>query len=257
MNAARLVIHQCRYDQKQFWREPAAVFFTIALPVIFLLLFASIFGTGTTRIRGHDIESSTYYVPGILTLALVAATTVNLAVGVTNERERGHLKRVRATPAPAWVVLGGKALTAFIVAVLMAVVVTGIGRVLYGVEVPGSTLLGLLLTLVVAVPALAVMGFALTAAIPSENAAPPVTNAVVLPLYFISGVFIPSDQIPDWMLSIADAFPVKPLFDALLTAFDPLTTGAGIELGDLAVVAAWGVAGAVAAARLFRWSPRT
>ena len=68
---------------------------------------------------------------------------------------------------------------------------------------------------------------------------------------------MPSEQIPDWMNSIASVFPVKPLFDGLLTAFDPNTTGAGIPWGDLAVLAAWGVAGIVLALRFFRWSPRT
>jgi ABC-2 type transport system permease protein len=106
------------------------------------------------------------------------------------------------------------------------------------------------------VVALAGLGFAAAGLVPSENAAPPVANAIVLPLEFISGVFIPSEAIPAWMDSIASVFPVKPLFDAILTAFDPSTTGAGIAWADLAVLTAWGVAGVLLALRFFRWSPR-
>jgi ABC-2 type transport system permease protein len=92
--------------------------------------------------------------------------------------------------------------------------------------------------------------------VPSENSAPPIANVIVLPLEFISGIFVPSDQIPGWMQSVADVFPLAPLFDALLTAFNPATEGAGIAWGDLAVVAAWGVAGLIFAMRFFRWSPK-
>src|SRR5207244_504109 len=99
-------------------------------------------------------------------------------------------------------------------------------------------------------------GFALTALIPTEEAAPAVTNAIVLPLYFLSGVFIPENEIPKGVLDVASVFPIRPLFEALLTGFDPFTKGAGFEFGHLAVVAAWGVAGLLLAARTFRWVPR-
>src|SRR5262249_24418370 len=70
----RMVLHQYRYDQKMFWREPASVFFTVALPIIFLFLFASIFGDHDVKVGGGRINGVTYYVPSILTLAIVSAT---------------------------------------------------------------------------------------------------------------------------------------------------------------------------------------
>jgi ABC-2 type transport system permease protein len=102
---------------------------------------------------------------------------------------------------------------------------------------------------------LAALGFAVAGVVPSENAAPAVANVIVLPLEFMSGIFVPSEQIPDWMDTIASVFPVKPLFDSLFAAFDPLAGGIGVAWGDLAVVAAWGVAGVLLALRSFRWSP--
>jgi ABC-2 type transport system permease protein len=251
-----LALHQYRYDQRQFWREPASVFFTVTLPLIFLVLFVAIFGNDTTRIGDHEIKSSTYYVPAILALALINATFVNLTVWVTIARERGQLKRARATPVPAWVIIAGRTLTAAAVAGVMVVVVCAFGAVLYGVALPDSTLPGVILAILVGTFALAALGFAAAALVPSENSAPPVANVVALPLEFISGIFVPSDVIPDWMDAIAGVFPVKPLFDAVLTAFDPTTTGSGIAWGDLAVLAAWGVAGTAVAVRFFRWSPR-
>jgi ABC-2 type transport system permease protein len=257
VSALRLIWHQYRYDQRTFWREPAAVFFTVVLPLIFLFIFVSIFGNEPIQAGAKEIPGSTYYVPGILALAIVSATTVNLAITMTTLRERGTLKRVRSTPLPPWVFMAARLLTAMAVSVLMVVLVTLLGRIVYGVAIPTRTLPGLLLAVVVGTAACCCLGFALTAVIPSENAAPAVTNALVLPLYFFSGIFIPNDDIPRGMQIVGDIFPVKHLFQALLAAFNPLTKGAGIEGVHLLVLAGWGLAGLLVASRTFRWSPRS
>jgi ABC-2 type transport system permease protein len=131
-----------------------------------------------------------------------------------------------------------------------------IGKLLYGVTLPGSTLPGVVIALAVGAGSFCVMGIAASAAIPNEDSAPPMVNAVILPLYFISGVFFDVKDAPNWLTDLADVFPVKHLAEALLKAFDPRTTGAGIAWGDLAVVAAWGAAGLVAALLFFRWTPK-
>lgn len=250
-----LVARQLGADLRVFWREPASVGFTVALPVMFLVLFVSIFGNAETRVGGRVIDGATYYVPGILALSITSAAFLNLAISVVIARERGVLKRARSTPLPPWVFMAGRVGTAILVAVGLAVVVSVLGAVLYGVELPRATLPTALLTLVVGSAAFAALGLLVTAAIPSEDSAPPITNVIVLPLYFISGIFVPSEQLPTALVTVADVFPVKPLFDAMLAAFAP-TGGSGFAWGDLAVLAAWGVAGALLAARVFAWTPR-
>jgi ABC-2 type transport system permease protein len=125
------------------------------------------------------------------------------------------------------------------------------------VAIPDTTLPAALLTLVVGAAAFNCIGIALTVAIPSQDAAPAVTNAVALPLYFISGIFIPETEIPDGVLHVADVFPFRHFFEALFDAFDPATTGSGLELGNLAVVVLWGAAALLIAARWFRWTPHS
>ena len=78
----------------------------------------------------------------------------------------------------------------------------------------------------------------------------------MLPLYFISGVFVPIDTLPKWLVHLAGLFPVRHLAAALLTAYNPHTRGAGFAANDLLVVAAWGVAGFVVAVRRFSWLPK-
>lgn len=255
MSAIALVVHQFRYDQKTFWRNPASVFFTVLLPLIFLFIFATIFGNDEIEQLG-GVKTTTYYVPAILTLAVISATMVSPAISITGDRESGVLKRVRGTPLPSWVFIVGRVGNALVISLLMLVVVTLLGRAVYGVSIPTETLPAVLVTLVVGASAFACLGFALTVIIPSEQAAPAVTNAIALPLYFISGIFIPESEIPDGVLHVADLFPFRHFFEAFFAGFDPATTGIGFEWGNLAIVAAWGLAGLVVAALFFRWTPR-
>jgi ABC-2 type transport system permease protein len=138
----------------------------------------------------------------------------------------------------------------------MVVLVAVIGRLVYDVSIPTERLPAVLVALAVGAFAFCCLGFALTAAIPSEDAAPAISNAVVLPLYFISGIFIPDSEIPEGVLHFADLFPIRHFFEAFFIAWDPNTSGAGFAFGDLAIVAAWGVAGLLVALFAFRWEPR-
>jgi ABC-2 type transport system permease protein len=253
MTGPALAWHQFRYDQIAFWRSPAGVFFTVLFPLIFLVLF-NLFGGD--QIEELGLSVSTYYVPAIITLAVVSATTQKLAINLTEDRESGRLKRVRGTPLPPWAFVAGRVGNSFVISLLMVGLVCVIGRLFYDVPLPGETIPALLVTLFIGAFTFSCLGFALAAAIPNEDAGPPMTNVILFPLYFISGVFVPETEIPDGALHVADLFPVRHLFDAFLTCFDPETVGAGFEWGDLAVVAAWGALGLVLAARYFRWSPR-
>jgi ABC-2 type transport system permease protein len=254
MSAIALVRHQYRYDRRVFWRSPASVFFTVMLPLIFLFIFCEIFGNDTIEERGN-ISIATYYVPGIMTLAIVSATLVSLAISLVEARDSGRLKRVRSTPLPTWATVAGRVGNAIVISLLMTVIVTLIGYVVYDVEVPTSTAPALVVALLVGAASFSCLGFALTAVIPSEDAAPAITNVAVLPLYFLSGVFIPDTEIPDGVLDFSSVFPIRNFFEALFTAFDPATTGAGFEWGNLGIVALWGVGGLLLAMRFFRWAP--
>ena len=95
VSGSALVLHQFRFEQKVFWRSPAAVFFTVMFPVIFLLIFSSLFGDD--RSRSSD-QAAVYYVPGIITLAVVSASLVNVAIRLIEMRESGRLKRCAERP---------------------------------------------------------------------------------------------------------------------------------------------------------------
>jgi ABC-2 type transport system permease protein len=255
VNGLALVGHQFRYDQKAFWRNPAAVFFTVMFPVIVFLILAVVFNGETVDVRG-GVEATTYYVPAIMSLAIISATMQTLAMTLVIAREDGRLKRGRGTPMPPWVFIAGRIGNSIVVALMMLALLAAIGGVLYGVDLPWERLPAILLALVVGAASFCCLGIALTAAIPSQDAAAAIVNALLLPLYFLSGVFIPEDQLPDGVITFADLFPVRHFFDAFFDAYVP-AGGPAVSWDNLAIVALWGIAGLLLAIRFFRWTPRS
>ena len=254
---ARLVAHQLRYDLLLILRDPQSRFFTIALPLIFLVIFTSLFGHDTTHVNGHKIKFSTYYVPGICTLGIIATSFVNLVITITAQRESGVLKRRRSTPVPAWVLIASRMLASAILALVLVAVIVVIGRIAYGVHIPGSTMPAFVLSVIIGAAAFCCMAFAAASFIRNEDSAQPIIQAITLPLYFISGIFIPTSQLSRTLKGIADVFPVIHLNNALFKAFDPATTGSGIAGKDLLIVVLWGVAGLIIALWRFSWSPQS
>jgi ABC-2 type transport system permease protein len=255
VNGLALVGHQFRYDQKAFWRNPAAVFFTVMFPVIVFLILAVVFDGETVDVRG-GVEATTYYVPAIISLAIISATMQTLAMTLVIAREDGRLKRGRGTPMPPWVFIAGRVGNSIVVALMMLALLAAIGGLLYGVDLPLERLPAILLTLVVGAASFCCLGIALTAVIPSQDAAAAIVNAMLLPLYFLSGVFIPDDQLPSGVVHFADAFPIRHFFEAFFSAYVS-GGGSAVSWGNLAAVAAWGAVGLLLAARYFRWTPRS
>jgi ABC-2 type transport system permease protein len=248
-----LVAHQLRYDLIGFGRNRQARFFTLLLPLLFLVIFVSVFGNRTVGV-GH-VKSSTYYVPGIAALAVVAASFVNLVISIATQRETGILKRRRSTPVPAPVLIAGSTLTATIVSLTATTVVVAVGRLAFGVSLHASAVPVAVITAVVGAVTFGCLAYALSSVITSLDAAQPTVQAIILPLYFISGVFIPDVALPRWLRDVAKAFPVEHLASGLHHAFDPALRGAGVPWGDLGVLALWAVAGLAVALRRFSWAP--
>jgi ABC-2 type transport system permease protein len=250
-----LVLHQFRFDQKAFWRNPASVFFTVFFPVMLFVILAVITGDKTVHARG-GVDATQYYVPAIIVLAVIASTMQTLAMSLVIAREDGRLKRGRGTPMPAWVFVAGRIGNSLVAAALITVVLATVGA-LWGAPIPWGRLPEIAAVLVVGTASFCCLGIALTALIPSQDAAAPIVNVILFPLYFLSGVFIPENELPNGVLSFADIFPVRHFFEAFFDAYVTGGPGAsGVPWGSLALVGLWGLAGLVLAIRFFRWTPR-
>lgn len=251
-----LIGHQFRYDLRRYWRNAQSMFSTIILPVMFLVIFASVFRQNLARVPGGTAKYSVYIVPAIIAFGVLFAAFVNQAITVVRNRESGIYKRRRAAPLPASAIITARALIAVLTAVGVTVILVAIGWAAYGASLPSRTTAAFILDVVVGAAVFCSLGFALATFIHNVDAAQPVTLAIALPLTFICGIFIPLAELPHWLADIATVFPVHALTDALLAVYNPHTVGAGLRWGDLAILAAWGAAGLIIAVRRFRWLPR-
>jgi ABC-2 type transport system permease protein len=236
-----LAWQQFRFERKLFWRNPSAAFFNFVLPLLLLVLTASAFSA--------DQDELEVLIPGIAGMGVLATTFTSLAFNITILRDDGVLKRWRGTPMPAGSYLAGLLASAAMNAFAQVLIVVTIGNLVYGVDWPQDPPLLVAFT-ALGVICFAALGIAFSHAIPNEDAAPAYTNAVFLPLIFISGVFYSVDDLPPVLLGIAEALPLKHLIDGLSHAI----VGGGEDILTAAVVVAgWAAAGIFLAVRYFRW----
>lgn len=247
----RLAAHQVLDEQRTFWRNRSRAFFSFALPLMFLVIFASLNHSDRLEDRG-GIPADTFVIPGVLAYGVIMATFTNIATDLALARQTGVLKRMQGTPLPAWAFVAGRIGSAVLVAAAVSALTLLIAGLVYGVQVPAPTAPAVVLALALGTGCCAALGVAVVALISNSESAGAVTNGLVLPLTFISGVWGEFGGLPSWLHHVAELFPIEHLAHALQVAFDPRTTGSGIAGVDLLCLAGWLVAGVVLGLRVLR-----
>ncbi len=248
-----LVLSQFRLHNRVFWRTPISAFFTLIFPLLLLVLFGALFGD--IEIDGGEAIAAQFYAPALAVFAAASATYTNIAMSTTISRDDGTLKRWRGTPLPPWVYLAGATLSALGVALVAVVVMMAVGVVAFGVEIDVAKLPAAAVAFAVGVCSFAALGLALSALVKTAANATTAAQVTLLPMAFVSDVFIRLEDPPRWMGLIGDVLPLKGFAVAFGSAFNPFVDAPGFRWGRLAVVAAWGIAGAVVAITRFGWEP--
>jgi len=263
VRTVRLALRQVRFTNLAFWRNPASAFFTFAFPLMFLVIFTALLGQGELRFDRFELETTTYYVGVMAAFGVISACFTNIAIQTTFSRDEGVLKRLRGTPLPAGAYMSARVLHAMVVGAILVVITLVFGKIAYDSPIPtGGPLFEFTVAFLVGSLSFAALALALTAVIPNAEASPPIVNAVILPLLFLSGIFIPlDDEAPEWVSTVAEFFPVKHFADAMRAGFLGNVEAAGqrvfvFDWVDVVIVAAWGLVGLVLAARFFSWEPR-
>ena len=249
------MLQQIAYQLRLFVRVPVAVFFTIALPLVMLIIFNALFANSAVTTDEGSWPTRQFYTAGLAVFTAVSATYTNLANMVPLRRDEGVLKRWRGTPLPTWVYVVGAVGASVIIAIVGVVVMLGLGVVAYGLQVEAAKVPAMVITFIVGVAAFAALGMAVAALIPSAASASAVANATILPLAFVSNVFVVITDPPRWIAVIGDVFPLKAFVTSFQDAFNPTVAAPAIDVGALGYLALWGVVGAVVAVRRFRWEP--
>ena len=234
MSDTALALRQIKYENRSFWRNPAAAFFTFVFPLMFMVIFNLIFGSSKYSPYGPGGTVSDFYTPALMAFSIITACYTNIAMGVVFARIA----------------------VSVMVAAILVVVIGAFGRLFYHVHLPHvRTLAALLVSLAVGAATFCAIGLAMTGFVPNFDAAHAVVNATIFPLLFISDVFIPIQK-PGPLTTVASIFPVQHLSHAVRLAYNPLTIGSAFHWQDLAIMVAWGAAAIVFALRKFRWEPR-
>jgi ABC-2 type transport system permease protein len=244
-----LFAHQLRAEQLVFWRSrEAAVFIFIFPPMLFVLL-GSVYND---TINGHP--AANVLLAGLLGYGIANTAFAGLTIQLVVRRESGVLKRLRSTPLPQRIYLGASLVSTLSVFALQFVTIFALGLLLFDVDVPDDWA-SLVATSVVGVAAFAGIGLGAASLIRSAEGSSAVVNVILLPMAFLSGSFGPTDDYPAFLRAIGDVLPLTYLIDALDAVY---LDGEHFwqQLGSLAVLAAWGLAGLAIAVRRFGWEPR-
>jgi ABC-2 type transport system permease protein len=259
MADVRIALTQARYALLTAFRNPRTVVFQMAFPVLLLILFNSIFTNGTDEsvtFAGGTITASAYFTAGLAAYAIALSTFTNLAIGLTTQREAGQLKRLRGTPMPPWTFVASLVLRSAVLVLIMVVALLAIGVIAFGVDLPAEHLVGLIVYVALGTAAFAALGMAVTVVTTTVDSASTIGPFAVVMLSFVSGVFISVDTLPNWLEAVGKFFPLYHLAEGLQTCLVSGAGGTGLGAGNVAALAAWGLAGAFIAARRFRWEPQ-
>lgn len=248
----RLFWHEVKVEQLLFWRSREAAFFTFFLPVIFFLIFGSIYGNSI--ITKEHLRAAPFLEAGMIGYGVASTAFAGLAISIVVRRESGVLKRLRSTPLPPATYVLALLASTFVTFLIEAALIIALGRLLFSVAVPGR-FISLFVTLVIGAAAFAAMGLGISGLVRSGEGSSAVVNAVYLPMAIISGTFFTPKEYPSFLRAIADVLP--------LTYFTRITRDVVVrdqhlwhETTPLAVVLLWGLVGLFAAIRTFAWQPR-
>jgi ABC-2 type transport system permease protein len=257
MSTSSMIAHQARYDLMVYSRDPRARGFTLALPVLLFALFGYLFRHDTfTYSHGVTISGDTYYLPRMITLGLVGTTLSNLVIVLVSKRETGALKRRRATPIRAFVLIAGDIITSEVSAIVIGIVLVALGALAFSVPLTAAGIGALVLIVVVATAAFCGLAYGVSTLINSVDSAAPLVTLIMFALNAISGIYVPESLFPAWLRDTAQVLPVRPLATAMQAAISPVTNGGhAYNWASLLIVLAWGAAGTLFALRRFSWSP--
>jgi ABC-2 type transport system permease protein len=254
----RMLLTQTKFAFISALRNQRTVVFGIVFPIFLLILFNSIFAKGShsnTHFGGGTIPTKAYFTAGLAAYAIALQTFTQIAVSVTTERESGELKRLRGTPMPAWSFIVAYLLRSIVLVAAVVGVLFAIGGIAFGVSFHGAGILGILVYTILGVATMAALGMAVTIFTPTVESASAVGPFSIVILSFISGVFLPTSELPDWLRTVGKFFPLQHISEGLQLGLSK-ANGTGLVGKDIVPLLIWLAVGVILAVRRFRWEPQ-
>jgi len=254
MKSLRGVYIIWRRDLLRFWRDRMRMIGSIAMPLLFLIVFGSGL-SGPMGMLAPGVNFAMFIFPGIVGMSVLMASFM-AGVSVVWDREFGFLREVLVAPISRMAVAIGKTLGGATIALIQGVVIL-LFAPLFGVEIEPLTILKLLPVLLLVAASLSALGLLISSRMKSIEAHQVVMQFLMFPMIFLSGVFFPVNNLPVWMSVLVKINPATYGIDSIrqlvlgvqsATVFELSVFGHTMSIGDdLIVVAAFGAVMAVLA----------
>jgi ABC-2 type transport system permease protein len=247
-----------RYALLVTLRTPRVMIFTVLFPTLILIIFNSLYGPDSDpeTVGGLAVSATAYLTAGMVAYSVALNGFTNTLASVTFQREAGQLKRLRGTPMPAWSFVAAQAIRVTVQIVVVVVVMIGISVAFYGLDLPGTPLIGVAVFAILGGLTFTALGMAATALTTSADSAGPISAFPIVMLSFISGVFIPVSVLGDTMRQVGEFFPLAHLASGMQGALGTGAEGFGMHWADVRSLLIWTIVAIFIASRSFEWEPR-
>ncbi len=236
-------------ELKLYFRFPIAAFFTLALCPMLVILFGGIFGNEPSpTYGGYGYLDVT--VPAYAALVIAISALVSIPIALASYRERGILRRYRATPVSPAAVLGAQLAVQFAMTILGMLLLVAVGKVLFHLRFEGNAL-SFLAAFTLGCLSFFSVGLLLAGLLPNSRAATIVGNVLLQPMVYLSGATIPMSVMSPGMREFTRFIPLTHVVTLLR----------GMWLGDawsqyqseVVILGVILLVSAFAAMRIFRW----
>ena len=237
-------------EMKLFIREPITMVFTFALPVILVLVMGGVFGN-TPDPDGsiyRGVGPMDYYVPAYIGLIIASIGVVAMPVHLTGYRERGVLRRLKASSISIWSIFGSQAIVSFAISILGGILVVVVSILTYDAalaDIPGMFILAFIISTV----CFASIGILLGALFPTIRAAQGIGLLLFFVMMILSGGGPPREVMTEAMHYVAD---ITPLRYVILLLQDPWL-GFGWDIKSMFIVLGITAMAALLSFRFFKW----
>jgi ABC-2 type transport system permease protein len=238
---------------KSFYRDPQAITFTFAMPLLIMLVL-SLFNIHVTGPGGQKRNYMDLLLPGMIAFSATGIGLQSVVFGVVRYKERGVLRRIKASPASTLAFISGVAASRVVMVAVVTVVTWFAGTVIFRAHLSGSVF-GLFLLSVVSAPAFIALGMIVVGLAKNEDQAGPLMFVMYLPMMLFSGIFVPRAGLNSAVAWVTHGLPMTYLVDALQrVSFQGQGVSGALWL-DLAGLAVWAAICTVIATRTWRWEP--
>ena len=202
-------------------------------------------------VKSQSLGYLDFLVPGIVALSIMQTAIFGIAGTIVTYKEKGVLRRLRATPLPMRSFMGSNVTMRVVTALIQTVIVLAVGMLLFDVKVNGSLPL-VAVVAVVGAGCFVSLGFAIAAVSRNQEVAQALMNVVQTPMMFLSGIFFPMNNAPAWIQPVVKVLPLTYLANALRAVIIDDASLWAVRWDLVMLLAASGVF-VLLAWRLFRW----